>query len=161
MIVGKIIAARLSHRRGWTTHVEGNDEKTNQESKDNGWNPARQSVPNRMRRLIRLSRVYSSKMAVPTPNGVAKMIATTVNATVPMMVEKILLRGPCFWVNQGRTKVEDGSPSFKIWKRIRIITPMVERAATQMRVFAILLVMNRVRRCIIRSSFAKEKWPRS
>jgi hypothetical protein len=97
-------------------------------------------------------------MAVPTPNGVAKMIATTVNATVPMMVEKIPPSRPMLLGESRKNRRwRTGSPSFKIWKRIRIITPMVDRAATQMRVFAILWVMNRVRRCIIRSSFAKER----
>jgi hypothetical protein len=52
--------------------------------------PAKQSVPNRMIKLIRLSRVYSlSKIAVPTPRGAPKKIATPVKAMVPMMVEKM------------------------------------------------------------------------
>jgi hypothetical protein len=125
--------------------------------------PARQSVPNRMRRLTRLSRVYSlKKMAVPTPKGVAKMIATTVKPRVPMMVEKIPPSRPMLLGESRKNRrCRTGSPSFRIWKRIRIITLIVERAATQIRVFAILWVMNRVRRWIIPSSFAKEKSPRS
>jgi hypothetical protein len=165
MIVGKIIAARVKPpERIDHPILRVMTKKTNPKSpKIMDGIPARQSVPNRMRRLIRLSRVYSlKKIAVPTPNGVAKMIATTVNATVPMMVEKIPPSRPMLLGESRKNRRwRTGSPSFKIWKRIRIITPMVERAATQMRVFAILWVMNRVRRCIIRFSFAKEKWPGS
>ena len=52
--------------------------------------PARQSVPKRMTRLTRLSRVYSRrKIAVPTPKGVAMTMATSVRASVPTMVEEM------------------------------------------------------------------------
>src|SRR4030065_601902 len=91
MIVGKIIAARVKPpERIDHPMLRVMTKKTNPKSpKMMDGIPARQSVPNRMRRLIRLSRVYSlKKIAVPTPKGVAKMIATTVKASVPMMVEK-------------------------------------------------------------------------
>ena len=52
--------------------------------------PARQSVPNRIIWLTRLSAVYSlRKMAVPTPRGVAMRMATAVRAKVPTIVGKI------------------------------------------------------------------------
>jgi hypothetical protein len=59
--------------------------------------PAKQSVPKRIIWLIRLSLVYSlRKMAVPTPRGVATIIATTVRAKVPMIVERMPPSRPIF-----------------------------------------------------------------
>jgi hypothetical protein len=59
--------------------------------------PAKQSVPKRMIRLMRLSLVYSMrKMAVPTPSGVAKMIAKAVKRTVPIIVEDMPPSLPMF-----------------------------------------------------------------
>jgi hypothetical protein len=60
--------------------------------------PARQSVPKRITRLVLLSLVYSlRKMAVPTPRGAPTMRATTVNAAVPMIAEKIPPSRPIFF----------------------------------------------------------------
>jgi hypothetical protein len=92
MIVGKIIAAKVNPpERIDQPMFKKMTKKTNPKSpKMMEGTPAKQSVPKRMIRLIRLSLVYSlRKIAVPTPNGVATMIATTVNAMVPMMVVKI------------------------------------------------------------------------
>jgi hypothetical protein len=101
--------------------------------------PARQSVPKRMTRLILLSLVYSlKKTAVPTPKGAPKRMATPVKAMVPMMVEKMPPSRPIFFGNsRKKRRWRTGSPSLKIWKRIKIITAMVDIAPIQMRVFAI------------------------
>jgi hypothetical protein len=90
--VGRIIAAKVSPPERMDHPIlRVITKKTNpNKPKMIDGTPARQSVPNRMMRLIRLSRVYSlRKMAVPTPNGVATTIATIVRARVPMIVEKI------------------------------------------------------------------------
>jgi hypothetical protein len=100
--------------------------------------PARQSVPKRMTRLILLSLVYSlKKTAVPTPRGAPKRMATPVKAMVPMMVEKMPPSRPIFFGNsRKKRRWRTGSPSLKIWKRIKIITAMVDIAPIQMRIFA-------------------------
>jgi hypothetical protein len=85
-----------------------------------------------------LSPVYSlKKIAVPTPKGVATRIATIVRYKVPMMVEKMPPSLPIL-LGESRKKrrCRIGRPSFRIWKRMRIITATVERAAIQMRTFA-------------------------
>jgi hypothetical protein len=78
--------------------------------------PAKQSVPKRITRLVRLSLVYSlKKMAVPTPKGVATMIATAVSAMVPMIVVKIPPSLPML-LGDSRKKLRRrmGSPSARI-----------------------------------------------
>jgi hypothetical protein len=98
-MVGRIIAARvkppdrMDHPmlRKMTKKTNPNNPKIMEGT------PARQSVPKRMIRLIWLSLVYSlRKMAVPTPKGAAKKIATMVRAKVPMMVEKMPPSRPIF-----------------------------------------------------------------
>jgi hypothetical protein len=100
--------------------------------------PAKQSVPKRIIRLILLSLVYSlKKMAVPTPSGAPTRIATTVNAKVPMMVDKMPPSRPMlFGDSVKKLSLRTGNPSFRIWKRIKIINAMVDRAPIQMRIFA-------------------------
>ncbi len=104
--------------------------------------PARQSVPKRIIRLIWLSLVYSvRKIAVPTPNGVANAIATTVSIAVPIIVENMppslpILLGLSIMKRIPRI----GIPSLRIWTRIRIITAMVKRADVQIRILAIFCV---------------------
>jgi hypothetical protein len=97
--------------------------------------PARQSVPKRIMRLILLSLVYSlRKTAVPTPRGAPKRIATPVKAIVPMMVEKIPPSRPIlFGDSRKKLRWRTGNPSLRIWKRIKIITAMVDRAAVQIK----------------------------
>jgi hypothetical protein len=101
--------------------------------------PARQSVPKRIMRLILLSLVYSlRKTAVPTPRGAPKRMATPVKAMVPMMVVKMPPSRPIlFGDSRKKRRWRTGSPSLKIWKRIKIITAMVDIAPIQMRIFAI------------------------
>jgi hypothetical protein len=96
-----------------------------------------------MIRLIRLSLVYSlKKMAVPTPNGVAKIIATVVRARVPIMVDKMPPSRPILLGDsRKKRRCKIGRPSLKIWKRMRTITTMVERAAIHIRIFAMLCVI--------------------
>jgi hypothetical protein len=100
--------------------------------------PARQSVPKRIMRLILLSLVYSlRKTAVPTPRGAPKRMATPVKAMVPMMVVKMPPSRPIlFGDSRKKRRWRTGNPSFKIWKRIKIITAMVDMAPIQMRIFA-------------------------
>jgi hypothetical protein len=100
--------------------------------------PARQSVPKRMTRLILLSLVYSlKKTAVPTPRGAPKRMATPVKAMVPMMVVKMPPSRPIlFGDSRKKRRWRTGNPSLKIWKRIKIITAMVDIAPIQMRIFA-------------------------
>jgi hypothetical protein len=100
--------------------------------------PARQSVPKRIMRLILLSLVYSlRKTAVPTPRGAPKRMATPVKAMVPMMVVKIPPSRPIlFGDSRKKRRWRTGNPSLKIWKRIKIITAMVDIAPIQMRIFA-------------------------
>jgi hypothetical protein len=100
--------------------------------------PARQSVPKRIMRLILLSLVYSlRKTAVPTPRGAPKRMATPVKAMVPMMVVKMPPSRPIlFGDSRKKRRWRTGNPSLKIWKRIKIITAMVDIAPIQMRIFA-------------------------
>jgi hypothetical protein len=121
--------------------------------------PARQSVPKRIIRLIFPSRVYSlRKTAVPTPRGAPKKIATPVNATVPIMVEKTPPSRPMFFGDSSKKRRERvGSPSFKIWRRIKIITAMVDSPAVQMKIFAMDWVQYRKRWMINGLSFVIEK----
>jgi hypothetical protein len=100
--------------------------------------PARQSVPKRIIRLILLSLVYSlRKTAVPTPRGAPKRMATPVKAMVPMMVVKMPPSRPIlFGDSRKKRRWRTGNPSLKIWKRIKIITAMVDIAPIQMRIFA-------------------------
>jgi hypothetical protein len=100
--------------------------------------PAKQSVPKRIMRLILLSLVYSlRKTAVPTPRGAPKRMATPVKAMVPMMVVKMPPSRPIlFGDSRKKRRWRTGNPSLKIWKRIKIITAMVDIAPIQMRIFA-------------------------
>jgi hypothetical protein len=100
--------------------------------------PARQSVPKRIMRLILLSLVYSlRKTAVPTPRGAPKRMATPVKAMVPMIVVKMPPSRPILLGDsRKKRRWRTGNPSLKIWKRIKIITAMVDRAPIQMRIFA-------------------------
>jgi hypothetical protein len=100
--------------------------------------PARQSVPKRIMRLILLSLVYSlRKTAVPTPRGAPKRMATPVKAMVPMMVVKMPPSRPIlFGDSRKKRRWRTGNPSLKIWKRIKIITVMVDIAPIQIRIFA-------------------------
>jgi hypothetical protein len=91
-----------------------------------------------MRRLILLSLVYSlRKTAVPTPRGAPNKMATPVKAIVPMIVVKIPPSRPMlFGDSRKKRRRRTGNPSFRIWKRIKIITAMVDKAPIQMRIFA-------------------------
>jgi hypothetical protein len=66
--------------------------------------------------LILLSRVYSlRKMAVPTPRGTEKKIATRISAKVPMIVEKIPPSRPILLGESRKNwRLRMGSPSERI-----------------------------------------------
>jgi hypothetical protein len=100
MIVGKIMAANVNPPERIDHPIFSQmTKKTNPNNpKIIEGTPAKQSVPKRIMRLILLSLVYSlRKMAVPTPRGAPKRMATPVKATVPMMVEKIPPSLPIFF----------------------------------------------------------------
>jgi hypothetical protein len=73
-------------------------------------------------------------MAVPTPRGTPTIIATAVKAAVPMMMEKMPPSRPiCLGESRKKLRWRTGNPSFRVWKRIKIITPIVDSAAIQIR----------------------------
>jgi hypothetical protein len=159
--VGKIMAAKVNPPERMDHPILSRmTKKTNPKSpKIMEGTPARQSVPKRIIRLILLSRVYSlRKTAVPTPRGAPKKMATPVKTIVPIMVEKIPPSRPIFFgESRKKRRWRAGNPSFKIWRRIKIITAMVDRPAIQMRIFAMDCVQYRKRLMINGLSFVIEK----
>jgi hypothetical protein len=118
MMTGRFIAAkvkppdRMDHPmlRKMTKNANPNNPKIIEGT------PARQSVPKRIIRLTRLSRVYSMrKMAVPTPKGTEKKIATRMSAKVPIIVVRIPPSRPILLGDSIKNwRLRIGSPSERI-----------------------------------------------